>query len=1100
MKKTVVSRTISTVILILISLVLILSSCANDTSEALSDSSTEARQNGNEAKDTDKNAVPDTPNQNGTDTENGGGEATTPSEDEGNDDESIDIPSSAELEYTINADGKSYFVSGIGQCADTDIVIPKEHEGLPVTGIANGAFANKTNITTVIIQAGVTSIGASAFEGCSSLTNVLLPSTLESIGDNAFKNCLLIVKLLIPSNITSVGASIFDGCSALVSIFIKDENVPLWLKDMISEAVNVTTAHKHTLESIAEKKPTCTERGHNAYKECDECGYTTVSYINALGHTSVNDTAKDPTCTETGLTAGTHCSVCKEVLIAQTVVPAKGHKRVTDAAKAATCTETGLTEGAHCPVCEEVLTAQTVVPAKGHKPVTDAAKAATCTETGLTEGAHCSVCEEVLTAQTVVPAKGHTTVTIEGKDATCKLPGLTDGAHCSVCGEVQTEQQVIPAGHSSENGICKKCGIKVDTWDGSIDTSWYNATDNSFIINTAEQLAGLASLSNSGNNFKNKTITLGTNIDLSGLEWTPISSESSFEGTFNGMGYVVSNFKITSKSMQYVGLFGRSAGTILCLGVENFTIDTEYSNGSAYVGGLVGSAGGMIVNCYATGNVSAYAYSYNTANAYVGGLIGGSSAQVVNCYATGNVYAGSGSRSYSAYSYAGGLIGDGGWGKITNCFATGNVSVRAGLLSYCYAGGLVGTTYNNPVNSYVLSTQEFSSTMGTVTPNTYGVAVSAEQLCSKEWCSENIFTFEIDIWDFSDGYPVLSPENIASTVIEISTADALKALQGQTLVCKYKLTADIDLKGISWTPIHAILGSFDGNGHTVSNLTIKGSDHSYVGLIGKNYGAVSGLTLENVQISTDNDSTVNIGALIASNYGTVNGCHANVSINAKRNDAYVGGLIGYNYGTVYACSTEGSVYFQNTYSGGTVYCGGLIGYNYGEVSCCYSTANVTATGSAGSSSSTRIAYAGGLIGYSAKGTVTDCYATGNASATISESYNFAYAGGLIGYASSTVISNCYATGNATATVSTSSKSHSRAGVGGLTGYESSCTVTNCYTNDAQKFSVTARTPSTSSAGTKTPLSTILTAAFHTEALGWSSGVWSFADGEHPTLK
>jgi len=72
-----------------------------------------------------------------------------------------------------------------------------------------------------------------------------------------------------------------------------------------------------------------------------------------------------------------------------------------------------------------------------------------------------------------------------------------------------------------------------DLWDGTTDTSWYNDYDTEFIIYTAEELAGLAQLVNNGNSFSGKTIQLGNNIDLNGLNWTPIGNTSSrcFSGT-----------------------------------------------------------------------------------------------------------------------------------------------------------------------------------------------------------------------------------------------------------------------------------------------------------------------------------------------------------------------------------------------------------------------------------------------------------------------------------------------------------------------------------------------------------------------------------------
>ena len=55
-------------------------------------------------------------------------------------------------------------------------------------------------------------------------------------------------------------------------------------------------------------------------------------------------------------------------------------------------------------------------------------------------------------------------------------------------------------------------------WSEVAVTSWYNASQSSFTISTAEQLAGLAQLVNSGTNFSGKTVALASDIDLAGRE------------------------------------------------------------------------------------------------------------------------------------------------------------------------------------------------------------------------------------------------------------------------------------------------------------------------------------------------------------------------------------------------------------------------------------------------------------------------------------------------------------------------------------------------------------------------------------------------------
>ena len=79
-------------------------------------------------------------------------------------------------------------------------------------------------------------------------------------------------------------------------------------------------------------------------------------------------------------------------------------------------------------------------------------------------------------------------------------------------------------------------------WLGGIDTSWYDETKTEYVIYTAEQLAGFAaivngtSIYNLTDTFKNKTVKLGSSIDLNNLNWAPIGDPMSdgyvgFEGT-----------------------------------------------------------------------------------------------------------------------------------------------------------------------------------------------------------------------------------------------------------------------------------------------------------------------------------------------------------------------------------------------------------------------------------------------------------------------------------------------------------------------------------------------------------------------------------------
>lgn len=228
-------------------------------------------------------------------------------------------------------------------------------------------------------------------------------------------------------------------------------------------------------------------------------------------------------------------------------------------------------------------------------------------------------------------------------------------------------------------------------WNGTTNTNWYynNPSASEFIINTAEELAGLAVLINGGNGLSGRTIKLGSNIALNNTanwqnwnenttelwSWTPIGNNSNqFAGTFDGAGFVISGVYINSSS-DYQGLFGYSTGTIRSIGVT-----ASYIKGNAYIGGLAGRNGGTVNNSYATGNVAG--------NQYIGGLVGynadiiGSfniNCFITNCFATGNVTGG---------SYAGGLVGYHSSGTVTNCYAAGSVTGSFNV------GGLFGSRLN----------------------------------------------------------------------------------------------------------------------------------------------------------------------------------------------------------------------------------------------------------------------------------------------------------------------------------------------------------------------------------------------------------------------
>ena len=214
------------------------------------------------------------------------------------------------------------------------------------------------------------------------------------------------------------------------------------------------------------------------------------------------------------------------------------------------------------------------------------------------------------------------------------------------------------------------------------------------------------------------------------------------------------------------------------------------------------------------------------------------------------------------------------------------------------------------------------------------------------------------------------------------------------------LTADITLTG-EWTPIgiddkHQYIGTFDGGNHTISGLTVTGSDE-YAGLfgyIGKDGGTVKNVVLENVQITSDYQ------------YG------------------YVGGVAGYSRGNIENCSVSGSVSSRCT-------AGGVVGQQFGgSITLCGSSATVKGTGEVG-----------GVAGKTDNSaTLTACYATGNVTFERASTIN-TFAGGVVGFnGTGSILTACYATGNVTGTGTGTGSCY----VGGVTGDNASGTLTACY--------------------------------------------------------
>ncbi|MBQ8836890.1 MAG: hypothetical protein IJ002_05225, partial [Clostridia bacterium] len=260
-----------------------------------------------------------------------------------------------------------------------------------------------------------------------------------------------------------------------------------------------------------------------------------------------------------------------------------------------------------------------------------------------------------------------------------------------------------------------------------------------------------------------------------------------------------------------------------------------------------------------------------------------------------------------------------------------------------------------------------------------------------------------------------------ATVTEIADAAALAALMADSSQWggSFKLTADINLTGATQSPIGTsavpFTGTFDGDGHKITNLSLTGYTTTSVGLFGYVNG---GATIKNLTVSgTVSTSNSRSGGIVGQVVGsaTVQNCTADITVTADAGGA--GGIVG-----TFSIATAGdTLTIQNCTNKGSVtgkqYNAGILGFVTGSKT--GTSLTITGCKNYGAISTTTGNVCAGIAGYIAgsatSGTntieITDC---GNYGA-IDCNGGTGYVGGIVGaigggnlkYAFTVVIDNCY---------------------------------------------------------------------------------------------
>ena len=256
------------------------------------------------------------------------------------------------------------------------------------------------------------------------------------------------------------------------------------------------------------------------------------------------------------------------------------------------------------------------------------------------------------------------------------------------------------------------------------DLGYTIESDGSYTVTSADGLMNIAELVNGGKSDIN--ITLDTDIDLTGKDWTPIGTDydNSYKGTFDGGGHTITGLTFTTND-EYAGLFGwlNRAGTVKNVVMEGVQITSNQIYGGS-IGGVAGYSWGTIENCSVSGSVSGTVYVGGVVGAQIDGSITGcsssatvkgttdvggvagqtnSSATLTACYATGNVIIEIDPVRNIA---GGGLVGFNGGNGLWACYATGNVTSTGSSTGNVHIFGFLGDNFTTVTACYWKNNQE----------------------------------------------------------------------------------------------------------------------------------------------------------------------------------------------------------------------------------------------------------------------------------------------------------------------------------------------------------------------------------------------------------
>ena len=378
----------------------------------------------------------------------------------------------SEYEYTV-FDGEVTITKYNGKA--TDLIIPSEIDGYPVTVI-----------------------GKKAFKGCSRLKSVIIPNTVTDIKESAFKSCRKLESIIIPYSVDGIGYWPFEGCYRLEVICCEAEKLPGgWGSHWNHSIIKSKWSYKWSRQAengitYTFSKGTASVTGYAGTSTTLEIpsviyGYPVISIGEAAfqDNTTLTSVTIPNSVTSIGNYAFSGCESLKSVTIPDSVTSI-GNDAFSSCTMLASVTipNSVTTIGSHafynCTSLASVLIGNGVTQIKDSAFYNCTALNAitipdSVTKIGTNAFYGCISLTIYCDAESQpsgwdsnwnpdnrpVVWHTHTEETIPAVEPTCTETGSTEGKKCSVCNKVLLEQTVIEAtGHTYSNGSCTVCGAK----------------------------------------------------------------------------------------------------------------------------------------------------------------------------------------------------------------------------------------------------------------------------------------------------------------------------------------------------------------------------------------------------------------------------------------------------------------------------------------------------------------------------------------------------------------------------------------------------------------------------------------------------------------